>query len=363
MDEGTVDLYDENAHEYLERRRQRGPEAAVEWSGRLPDGVAPVVDAGCGPGLDLPGLPDPVVGLDAAFGMLEVARHGRPAVLAVQADLAALPIRSEALRGCWSRQSHLHLPRSDLPQALADLHRSMSVGAPLRIQLLSFGRDGDGEAVSPPNDDFPGRFFASWSAPSLVPVIEGAGFEVADVVAGPVPEETHKVRVDATRIRTLPDWVGPGMRVLFCGLNPSLHAADAGFGYAGPGNRFWPAVGEVGLTPYARQPWRALRHDGIGTTDLVKRATPRAAELTVEEYRAGAERLERVVEWLGPRAVCFVGLTGYRAAVDRRAEAGWQPEGFGGVATYVMPSTSGLNTHATFADLAGHLRSVERETR
>lgn len=153
------------------------------------------------------------------------------------------------------------------------------------------------------------------------------------------------------------------MRVLFCGLNPSLHAADAGYGYAGPGNRFWPAVAEVGLTSHAREPWRALRHDGIGTTDLVKRATPRAAELSAGEYRAGAARVAEVVEWLEPRAVCFVGLTGYRAAADRRAEPGWQPEGFGGVSTYVMPSTSGLNTHATFDDLVGHLAAVERETR
>lgn len=363
MDEGTVDLYDRNAREYRERRRQRGPEAAAEWSERVSDGVAPVLDAGCGPGLDLPGLPDPVVGLDAAFGMLEVARQARPEVLGVQADLAALPFRAGALRACWSRQSHLHLARADLPAALADLHRSLEVGAPLRIQLLSFGGNGDAEAVSPPNDDFPGRFFASWSAPSLVRVIEGAGFEVDDVVAGPAPDETHKVRVDATRVRTLPDWVGPGMRVLFCGLNPSLHAADAGYGYAGPGNRFWPAVDDVGLTSYAREPWRALRHDRMGMTDLVKRATPRAAALAGGEYRAGAARLADVVEWLAPRAVCFVGLTGYRAAVDRRAEAGWQPERFGGVATYVMPSTSGLNTHATFDDLAGHLRAVERETR
>ncbi len=363
MDEDTVDLYDRHACEYLERRRQRGSEVAADWSERVAGGAAPVLDAGCGPGLDLPGLPDPVVGLDAAFGMLEVARQARADVLGVQADLSALPFRSGALRGCWSRQSHLHLPRAALPAALADLHRSLEVGAPLRIQLLSFRDDGDGEAASPPNDDFPGRFFASWSAPSLTRAIEGAGFKIDDVVVGPAPDETHKVRVDARRIRTLPDWVGPGMRVLFCGLNPSLHAADAGYGYAGPGNRFWPAVGEAGLTGHEREPWRALGRDAIGMTDLVKRATPRAADLTVDEYRAGAARLVEVVEWLAPRSVCFVGLTGYRSAVDRRAEAGWQDEGFGGVATYVMPSTSGLNTHVTLDDLVGHLRVVEAETR
>ncbi len=85
-------------------------------------------------------------------------------------------------------------------------------------------------------------------------------------------------------------------------------------------------------------------------TDLVKRATPRADELTKEEYRVGAARLERLVTWLEPGAVCFVGLGGYRAAVNRKAQSGWQAEPFGGRPAYVMPNTSGINAHAAPAE-------------
>ncbi len=64
------------------------------------------------------------------------------------------------------------------------------------------------------------------------------------------------------------------------------------------------------------------------------------------------------MQWLAPRAVCFVGLTGYRAALDRKAQAGWQPRDFGGRPAYVMPNTSGINAHAQLADLAAHLRAA-----
>jgi TDG/mug DNA glycosylase family protein len=95
-------------------------------------------------------------------------------------------------------------------------------------------------------------------------------------------------------------------------------------------------------------------------TDLVKRATVAAAELTADEYRAGLERVRRLVAWLRPGAVCFIGLAGWRAAVDRRAVAGVQPADLGGVPVYVMPSTSGLNARVPAAELADHLRAAAR---
>jgi TDG/mug DNA glycosylase family protein len=93
-------------------------------------------------------------------------------------------------------------------------------------------------------------------------------------------------------------------------------------------------------------------------TDLVKRATPRADELARDEYRDGLARVERLVRWLEPGAVCFVGLAGWRAAVDRRAVAGEQPDGIGGRPAYVMPNTSGLNARVPLAELADHLRAA-----
>jgi TDG/mug DNA glycosylase family protein len=148
------------------------------------------------------------------------------------------------------------------------------------------------------------------------------------------------------------------MRLLVCGLNPSIVAADAGFGFAGATNRFWPAATEAGLVTKPRDPLHALLVDGVGMTDLVKRATKGTAALSAGEYREGAERVERLVHWLKPPTVLFVGLEGWRAAVDRRARPGFQPSTFAGARAYVMPSTSGLNAHAQLPDLVAHMRAA-----
>ena len=182
---------------------------------------------------------------------------------------------------------------------------------------------------------------------------------VDEVVAGAGFVRISKRR--ARRLRTLPDTVGPGMRLLVCGLNPSLVAADAGFGFAGATNRFWPAAAQAGLVTDVRDPLHALQVDGVGMTDLVKRATPGTKDLRSDEYRAGAERVERLVRWLRPPVVLFVGLEGWRAAIDRAAQPGVQPSTFGGATAYVMPSTSGLNAHARLPDLVAHMRAAIEE--
>jgi TDG/mug DNA glycosylase family protein len=167
--------------------------------------------------------------------------------------------------------------------------------------------------------------------------------------------EGERVWADARRVRTLPDTVAAGLRVLVCGLNPSVVAADAGYGFAGPTNRFWKAAVAAGLVSRPRDPLGCVLHDRVGMTDLVKRATPNAAVLSRAEYQAGADRVRRLVEWLQPGLVLFVGLAGWRAAVDGAAGAGFQPEPFAGVPAYVMPSTSGLNAHTTVAGLTAHM--------
>src|SRR5206468_2858704 len=129
-----------------------------------------------------------------------------------------------------------------------------------------------------------------------------------------------------------------GLRLLVCGLNPSLYAADAGVGFARPGNRFWPAAQRAGVLHHDRDPWRTVALDRVGMTDLVKRATVGARELTPAEYCAGFARVERLAAWLQPSAVCFLGLAGWRAAVEARAIAGVQPRPLGGRPVYVMPN-------------------------
>jgi TDG/mug DNA glycosylase family protein len=217
------------------------------------------------------------------------------------------------------------------PLRLARLHAGQAVGSSLRVTVT-------GAPV--PNAE-------------IDDLLVGAGY--ADVT---VRVRAGSVAVRATRARTLPDFVAPGLRVLVCGLNPSLHAADAGVGFAGPGNRFWPAAVAAGLVDRPGDPLAAARVHGMGMTDLVKRATPAAAALRASEYREGAARVERLVQRIRPDTVCFVGLAGYRAAVDPHAVAGEQARGFGGARAYVMPSTSGLNAASSLATLTEHLEAA-----
>ncbi|HEU5308523.1 MAG TPA: uracil-DNA glycosylase family protein [Acidimicrobiia bacterium] len=348
MERDTVRVYQERAAEWRETRPARFLDQVHTLAAAVPTG-APVVDLGCGAGLHLPHLPRPRIALDAAHAMLLLARETAPDAWPVQADLEALPFRRGALGGGWARASYLHVRRERLPRALAELHQALEVGAPAHLLMLA----GD-ESGELPDDDFAGRWFAAWRPDALHDVLVGAGFDVHDCST---EAESQWIHARITRARTLPDTVGLRLRLLVCGLNPSLHAADAGVGFVTPGNRFWPAAIAAGLVTVDRDP-RAALDAGIGMTDLAKRATSRADELTRDEYRGGLARVERLVRWLQPGAVCFVGLAGWRAAVDRRAVAGVQPAGLGGRPVYVMPSTSGLNARVPPAELTDHLRAA-----
>jgi TDG/mug DNA glycosylase family protein len=221
---------------------------------------------------------------------------------------------------------------TDLPAALARFNLDTPVGAPVHCSVAA--------------DTYPPE------APPLAALLGGAGFVVTDRAR----RKGARIEVDAYRDRTLPDFVAGGLRMLVCGLNPSVVSADAGFGYAGATNRFWTAAVAAGIVSRPRDPMAMLDVDRLGMTDLVKRATPNADGLTAAEYAAGAERIRRLVEWLRPGVVVFVGLAGWRAAIDRRAGPGPQPSPFGGAPAYVMPSTSGRNARTGPEELADHLR-------
>ncbi len=351
MERATVAVYEDRGARWAEGTRPERKDSARSFASGIEPGK-PRVDVGCGAGRYTGFLGRPCIGLDAARSMLQMCRHAVPEALLVQADMEALPFGPRAIEGAWANMSYLHIPRTRLPAALAELHRALAVGAPVDIQVLH----GDFEGTGLPDDRVGGRFFAAWHGPHLGDVLEGAGFAVTSTETDPGPDGKQGViRVRALRARTLADTVGAGMRLLVCGLNPSIYSADAGFAFARPGNRFWPAAASSGLVTKARDPLHALQVDRVGMTDMVKRATPNASALSTEEYRQGADRLERLVAWLEPAAVCFVGLAGWRAAVDRKAVAGVQELRFAGRPTYVMPSTSGANANSTLDDLTAHM--------
>lgn len=357
MDRPTVQIYEAESALYEAQRSPRFLREARRFGKQVASG--PVADLGCGPGWYAAAIGRPSVAFDAALAMLRRTAEVAPDSLLVQGDLQALPFRRGALGGAWARNTYVHVAARHVPLALADLHRSLRVDAP--AELTFFGGEREGRDVFS-DDDLPGRWFSTWSAERLTDVVVGAGFAIDALAERRNRHGNVEFTVRAHRERTLPDTVGPAMRLLVCGLNPSLHAANAGVGFVTPGNRFWPAALEAGLVSRDRDPRHALLAHGVGMTDLVKRSTPRADALARGEYRAGLERLERLCAWLEPEAVCVVGLAGWRAAVDRKAVAGPQPQTLGGRPVYVMPSTSGLNAATSLSELTQHLRRASANT-
>jgi len=163
--------------------------------------------------------------------------------------------------------------------------------------------------------------------------------------------------------RHIPDLVGPGLDILFCGINPGLYSAATGLHFARPGNRFWGALHDGGLTPSLLLPWQ--QHEmlacGLGITNLVARATATAAELDDDELRAGLSGLARKVRRYRPRIVAVVGIGAYRVAFDHaKATLGEQPEALERVPVWVVPNTSGLNAHHQAADFSRAFGALRR---
>lgn len=159
----------------------------------------------------------------------------------------------------------------------------------------------------------------------------------------------------ADDLKALPPLGGPGLRVLFVGINPSLRSAQVGHNFARPGNRFWPTLHAAGFTPRRLAPEEdgLLPSFGIGLVNFVSRATRAASELGVAELRAGAAVLEETVQAWAPRLVAPVGVVAYRVAFGRpHAVIGLQEERVGGRPVWVLPNPSGLNAHYKPADFA-----------
>ncbi len=170
-----------------------------------------------------------------------------------------------------------------------------------------------------------------------------------------------RAELESFRDVAVPDLVGPGLRLLFVGINPGLWTAATQTHFAHPGNRFYPALRRAGIldrdmdrgggmTEADRQ---YLVSRGLGITNLVNRATARADELSQAELRAGVVRLTDLVRRHQPKVVAVAGITAYRTAFQRpRALVGEQPEYLAGAELWVVPNPSGLNAHDTLATLA-----------
>ncbi len=174
-------------------------------------------------------------------------------------------------------------------------------------------------------------------------------------------------QLDAARTRQVDDLLGPGLRLLFVGINPGLWTAAVNAHFARPGNRFYPALHAARITDHLIDASAGMSVDdvahliarGIGITNVVRRATARADELTVDELRDGAERVARLAAAHRPRVVAVAGITAYRTAFRQpRANAGRQPDLLAGAQLWVVPNPSGLNAHQTVSSLAAAYRQV-----
>lgn len=170
-----------------------------------------------------------------------------------------------------------------------------------------------------------------------------------------------QLELQSFRNASLPDLVGPGLKLLFVGINPGLWTAAIQTHFAHPGNRFYPALRLAGIVdrdldrgePMSDQNRAYLIERGIGITNLVNRATARADELSPAELRTGRTRLEDFISVHRPAVVAVAGVTAYRVAfADPRAKLGPQRDRLAGAQVWVVPNPSGLNAHETITSLA-----------
>jgi double-stranded uracil-DNA glycosylase len=142
----------------------------------------------------------------------------------------------------------------------------------------------------------------------------------------------------------VPDLLAPDLKLVFCGTAPSKASAAARAYYAKPGNRFWPTLHSVGLTPRRFKPveYPELLELGIGLTDLCKIHSG-----TDEQLPPGAfdiPVLRRKIETYRPQWVAFTSKNAAQSLLSRKAEYGLQAEMIGRTRLFVLPSPSGLAT-------------------
>lgn len=166
---------------------------------------------------------------------------------------------------------------------------------------------------------------------------------------------------------TIDDVIAEHTTLLIVGINPGLWTAAVNAPFAHPANRFWPSLAEAGLMPHRVDASRGLTDDDLATftaqgfslTNIVGRASARAAELSAEELRAGRAQLEQLAQRLSPRVIAILGITAYRTAFeDKNAVLGKQDREIAGAEVWVLPQPSGLNAHSPLPVLADWWRQV-----
>ena len=163
--------------------------------------------------------------------------------------------------------------------------------------------------------------------------------------------------------QALPDILGYGLKVVFCGINPGIDAAKAGHHFLGRGNRFWPVLYLAGFTPHQIMPQddKTALEFGLGLTTVVSRPTNRADQIATTEFAAAASALLQKLERYQPRYIAFLGKAAYLGITGKRDVAwGEQSERFGATPIWILPNPSGLNRGYTKEQLVDAYAALNR---
>ena len=163
-------------------------------------------------------------------------------------------------------------------------------------------------------------------------------------------------------MKTLPDYLTNGSKLVIVGCNPSLVAARTGFYYSGRGNQFWPLLRDSRLVPEhleCRDSERVTEF-GIGLTDLVKRPTKGSDGLSAREFAKGRAILSRKLKTICPSVIAFNGKIVYEQFMRKRCSYGLQDHLLYGAQVYVMPSTSRRCARTSYRQKLQHFRNVSQ---
>jgi double-stranded uracil-DNA glycosylase len=153
-------------------------------------------------------------------------------------------------------------------------------------------------------------------------------------------------------VSAVPDLLAPGLRIVFCGINPGFRSAAAGAHFANPRNDFWRLLHDSGLTPrlLGPQEQREMLALGYGLTNAAYRTTRGSGDLRRADFVGAAARLERIASELQPAFIAFVGKAAYEGAFRERPALGLQDRLLGETRLFVLPSTSPANAAVPYTE-------------
>jgi TDG/mug DNA glycosylase family protein len=175
----------------------------------------------------------------------------------------------------------------------------------------------------------------------------------------PLPPALCRGALSAPR-GAVPDVLAPGLKVVFCGINPGYVSAAAGAHFSNPRNDFWRLLHQAGFTPRLLAPteqFEMLRF-GIGLTNAAHRTTRGSGDLRRGDFIGSAERLASLAEELRPNWLGFVGKEAFRGVFGQRPDLGEQERRLGETRLFVLPSTSPANAAVPYPERLKWFRAL-----